>query len=181
MYTKHGRKNKLRKTTKGWHLCVEWKDGTTRWERLADIKESNPVEVAEYAAANSLFDAPAFVWWSPHVLKKRNIIIAAVTKRYQKRDHKFGIEAPKNWYDCVRLYKENDNTRWEDAVRKAMKNVRIAFKILNGTESFPTTYQEIRCYLIFDVKMEDFYRKARFVAGGHTTDTPHTMTYVSVL
>jgi hypothetical protein len=35
--------------------------------------------------------------------------------------------------------------------------------------------------MIFDVKMEDFRRNARFFAGGHTTDTPHTMTYASVL
>jgi hypothetical protein len=33
--------------------------------------------------------------------------------------------------------------------------------------------------MIFDVKMEDFHRKARFVAGGHTTDTPHAMNYAS--
>jgi hypothetical protein len=70
-----------------------------------DIKESNKVEVAEYAAAKSFIDAPDFVWWAPHVLKKRNIIIAAVTKRYHKRTHKFGIEVPKSWDDCVRLDK----------------------------------------------------------------------------
>jgi hypothetical protein len=70
MYSKHGSNKKVRKTTKGWHLCVEWKDGTTSWERLADLKESNPVEVAEYAAAKSLLGTPAFVWWAPHVLKK---------------------------------------------------------------------------------------------------------------
>jgi hypothetical protein len=34
--------------------------------------------------------------------------------------------------------------------------------------------------MIFDVKMEDFRGKARFVAGGHTTDTPHKMAHVSV-
>jgi hypothetical protein len=66
-------------------------------------------------------------------------------------------------------------------VRKEMKNFRIAFKILNGEESVPPNYQEIRCHIIFDVKMEDFRRKARFVAGGHTTDTPHAMTYASVV
>jgi hypothetical protein len=32
MYIKHGSNKKVRKTTKGWHLCVEWKDGTTSWE-----------------------------------------------------------------------------------------------------------------------------------------------------
>jgi hypothetical protein len=35
--------------------------------------------------------------------------------------------------------------------------------------------------MICDVNMEDFRRKARFVAGGHTTDAPHMMTYISVV
>jgi hypothetical protein len=61
-----------------------------------------------------------------------------------------------------------------------MKNVRIVFKILNGQESVPPTYQEIRCHTIFDV-IKDFRCKARFAAGGHKTDTPHAMTYESVL
>jgi hypothetical protein len=45
----------------------------------------------------------------------------------------------------------------------------------------PPTYQDIRCHMIFDVKMEDFRRKLRFVAVGKTSDTPHTMTYVIVV
>jgi hypothetical protein len=45
----------------------------------------------------------------------------------------------------------------------------------------PQTYKEIRCHMIFDVNMEDFHRKERFVAGGHTTDTPHAMTYAIVV
>jgi hypothetical protein len=77
------------------------------------------------------------------VLQKRTRSIAAVTKRYHKRTHKFGIEVPKSWDDCVKLDKENDNTLWQDAVRKDMKNVRIAFKILNGEESAHPTYQKI--------------------------------------
>jgi hypothetical protein len=99
---------------------------------VADLKESNPVEVAEYVTAKSLLVSPAFVWWAPHVLKKRSIISASVTKRYHKRNHKFGIEVPKSWDDCVILDKENYNTLWQYAVRKEKNNVRIAFKILNG-------------------------------------------------
>jgi hypothetical protein len=49
IYIKHGSKIQVRKTRIGWQLCVEWKYGTTSWERLTDTKESNPVEVAEYA------------------------------------------------------------------------------------------------------------------------------------
>jgi hypothetical protein len=41
-------------------------------------------------------------------------------------------------------------------------------------------FQEIECHIVFDVKM-DFTRKAHFVAGGHTTTTPSSMTYSSVV
>ena len=36
-------------TTKGWDLLVTWEDGSTTWVPLKDLRESNPVEVAEYA------------------------------------------------------------------------------------------------------------------------------------
>jgi hypothetical protein len=68
-------------TTKGWQLCVEWKDGSTTWERLADLKELYPIEVAEYAVARGLNKEPAFAWWVLSVLAKRNRIIAAVNRR----------------------------------------------------------------------------------------------------
>jgi hypothetical protein len=29
-----------RRTTKGWHSCIQWKDGSTSWEPLKDVKES---------------------------------------------------------------------------------------------------------------------------------------------
>jgi hypothetical protein len=35
--------------------------------------------------------------------------------------------------------------------------------------------------MVYDVKMEDFCRKAQFVAGGHMTETPATNTYASVV
>jgi hypothetical protein len=141
MYIKVGSNRQIRKKTKGWHLCVELKDGTTSWERLANLKGSNPVEVAEYAATKNLHDDPAFAWWVPHILKKRNRIIAAVTKMYHKRTHKFGIQVPKTWDEAVKLDEVNGNTLWQDASRKEMNNVRIAFKVLNGEEAIPPTYQ----------------------------------------
>jgi hypothetical protein len=116
-YIKHGSSKKVRKTTKGCHLCLEWKDGTTIWELLAYLKEINPVEVAEYAVVRKFLDA------IPYFLKKRSCIITDLTKQYHKQTHKFGIEVPKSWDDCVRLDKENFNTLCQDAVRKEMNNV----------------------------------------------------------
>jgi hypothetical protein len=35
--------------------------------------------------------------------------------------------------------------------------------------------------MVFDVKIEDFHRKAWFVAGGHITETPLSNTYASIV
>jgi hypothetical protein len=43
MHINHGSNKKVSRTTKGWNLFVEWKDGTTSWELLEELKESNPV------------------------------------------------------------------------------------------------------------------------------------------
>jgi hypothetical protein len=58
-----------------------------------------------------------------------------------------------------------------------MKEVRKAFDILPDDTTVPIGYQKIPCHMIFDVKMEDFKRKARLVAGGHWTTAPATITY----
>ena len=80
---------------------------------------------------------PAFNWWVPHVLKKRNRIISLVKKRiprYLKQNHKFGIEVPTSVKDALEIDKKNDNTYWANAIATEMKNVRAAIKILpDGT------------------------------------------------
>ena len=69
--TKTGTKRRW-ETTKGWELLIEWKDGSTNWVSLKDIKESYPVEVAEFALATRISMEPAFAWWVPFMLKERN-------------------------------------------------------------------------------------------------------------
>ena len=59
-----------RKTTIGWKLCVLWKDGTSTWECLMDLKESYPIDVAQYAIDNGIDDEPAFSWWVIHNKEK---------------------------------------------------------------------------------------------------------------
>ena len=177
--TVKGKKSR-RKTTKGWSLCIEWKDGTTSWERLADLKESNPVEVAEYAVAMGIEDQPAFQWWVPYTLNKRDRIISAVNSRYHKRAHKFGFRVPKTVHEAMEIDKENGDDRWAKSVKKEMDAVRIAFEIKDSPDR-PVGYERIGCHLIFDVKMEDFRFKARMVANGNETDTPAVLTYASVV
>jgi hypothetical protein len=72
--------------------------GSTSWETARDLKESHPVQVAEYAKTHKIDHEPAFNWWVPYVLKKRDRIISLIKRcntRYLKRMHKFRIEMPK--------------------------------------------------------------------------------------
>ena len=175
----------MRKSTAGWQLCVEWKDGSTSWQRLSDLKESHPVQVAEYAHSQSLMREPAFDWWAPHVLKRRDRIISLVKKRnarYLKKHEKYGIRLPKTVKEAIKTDEDNGNTLWQDAIAKEMKNVRPAFQVLENGQPLPNrNYQYVECHMIFDVKMEDFRRKARLVAGGHMTEAPAAITYASVV
>ena len=61
-----------------------------------------------------------------------------------------------------------------------MTNVSVAFHILDHDEEKPVGYEHINCHQIFDVKIE-FRRKARFVAGGHTTNPPAESSYAGVV
>jgi hypothetical protein len=171
-------------STISWQVCCQWKDGSTSWENLDDLKESHPLETTEYAVTHRIYHKPAFNWWVPHVLKKGDRIISLVCKRttrYLKRTHKFGIEVPMTVKEALDLDRKNGSTLWVDAIAKEMKEVCIAFNILPDGHSAPIGYQKIPCHMIFDVKMEDFRRKARLVAGGHQTKAPVTITYASVV
>mmetsp|Transcript_2487 Transcript_2487/g.3776 ORF Transcript_2487/g.3776 Transcript_2487/m.3776 type:complete len:81 (+) Transcript_2487:5443-5685(+) len=70
-----GNKLHKKKTTAGWDLEVEWRDGSTSWLSLKDLKNSNSVDVAEYAKANRINLEPAFDWWVHDVLKRREPLI----------------------------------------------------------------------------------------------------------
>lgn len=156
------------KTTKGWELCILWKDKSTSWVPLKDLKEGNPVQVAEFAIANGIAYEPAFAWWKREALKKRDRILSAVKTRYLKRMHKFGIQMPKTIHEAFEIDHET-GTDLRKAIKKEMKNVECAFEFLEPDTPIPIGYRKIPLHFVFDVKM-DFMRKARLVAAGHLTD-----------
>ena len=92
--------------------------------------------------------------------------------------------------EALQIDKETGTDFWWKAIQKEMKKVMIAFEydesltpdqIREGlAKGSYVGFQEIRCHMIFDVKM-DLTRKARFVAGGHLTEPPSSITYSSVV
>jgi diadenosine tetraphosphatase ApaH/serine/threonine PP2A family protein phosphatase len=87
---------------------------------------------------------------------------------------------PKTVSEALKLDEENGNSLWYDAIQKELKNIQVAFKFLEHGDPIPIGHKEIPCHIIFYIKM-DFTRKARFVAGGHKTDLPTSLTYSSVV
>ena len=76
---------------------------------------------------------------------------------------------------------------WTQAINKEMAKVKVAWEarddltpeeVRAGKVRDMIGFQEIGCHIVFDIKM-DFMRKARFVAGGHMTDTPAYSSVVS--
>lgn len=169
-----------KRTTRGWHICVEWKDGTTSWLSMKDVKESNPVMLAEYAVANKLVSEPAFNWWVPYTLKKRDRIIKAVKKRYFRKMEKFGIELPKSVKRALEIDHETGTKFWQEAIRKEVGTVLPALEVLEEGDRVPVGSTLIDLTIVFDVKM-DFTRKARICARGDQTDPPASITYASVV
>ena len=129
MVSNTGRKS-LRKSTKGWDFLCLWKDGSTTWAPLRYLKESNPVDIADYVVDNRSSEESAFAWWVPYTLKKRDHIIAKVRSSLLKKSHTFGVEVTTSAKEAYKLDKKNNNTLWRDAIKKEMTNVSIAFHIL---------------------------------------------------
>jgi hypothetical protein len=74
---------------------LEWRDGSSDWVPLKDLKDTHPIELAEYAVANKIADESAFAWWVSFCLNKWNRIINKVRSKYWRTTHKYGIRLPK--------------------------------------------------------------------------------------
>jgi hypothetical protein len=69
---------------------------------------------------------------------------------------------------------------WRMAIEKEMKNVMPAFELCDD-DKMPVGYKKIQCHMVFDVKIGDLTRKARFCANGNETDPPKESTFSTVV
>jgi hypothetical protein len=91
------------------------------------MKESYPVQLAEYADHARIAEGPAFAcWWVPYTLRKCNrMIIANVKSKYWIRTDKIGIKIPKNVAEACSFDAENGKR----SGGTQSKNVRPAFEV----------------------------------------------------
>ena len=154
---------------------------------MCEVKNASPVETVEYAVAAKINQEPAFKWWVSKTLKKCQAIVAKVKSRYWRTSHKFGVELPHSVEEAYKLDEKNGNDYWRKAMKKEMSCIHVAFeKWVDGTTQEEAKqklirYQEVRCHMIFDIKMSGLVQKAQLVTGGHMMDTPSSITYSSVV
>ena len=65
-----------KKTTFGWELLPQMKEGLSKWVLLKDIKKSNPAELYTFEVENKTDHKPAFSWCVSFTLRKWNRIVS---------------------------------------------------------------------------------------------------------
>ena len=103
-------------------------DGSTNWIQIKEIKDSNPIEVAEYAVVNHIQYEPAFAWWVSKVTMRSNRIISKVKLKDWRTTHKFSIHLPKTDKEEFRFEKEAGNYYWERAPNKEISKVKVVWQ-----------------------------------------------------
>jgi hypothetical protein len=116
----------------------------------------------------------------PFTIKKRDWILSKVKAPYFRKLQKFGIELPKTIKRAYEIDAETGTTFWHDVLQKEIGVILAAVKVLESDDNAPVGFQEIPCHVVFDIKMY-FSCKARFVTGGHVTETPEVQIYASVV
>ena len=96
-------------TTKGWKICVLWKDGSTDWIALKDLKIYYPIGLADFAQLHGIHEEAAFSRWIPYVERKRKAMISKMKSKYWQRTHKYGIKIPKSVKEAYKFDEENGN------------------------------------------------------------------------
>jgi len=159
---------------------VEWKDGTTSWLPLKEIKETNPIEVASYAISNRIDAEPAFDWWVHDILHKKERLIKLSQKRAIRTGYKFGLRVPDNVSEAIELDRTSGNTLWHDAIMKEMTIVRVAFELKEKGSAHLAIGHKL-------IPMRDNLRhknglqeEGTIGIRGHLTDPPNSLIYSSV-
>jgi len=91
--------------------------------------------VAQYAENNGLDKEEAF-WWVAYTLKKATRIVAKIKAR-NVRLEKVGIKVPRSVEEALEFDRHSHTTFWKDAIDKEMRNIEVAFRVLEEGERAP--------------------------------------------
>ena len=167
-----------------WELLIEWSSGETTWEPYSTIFEDDPVTVALYAEKHGLTNSwPGCKRYIKNRKTMARMVMQTRLKNFRNRPkYKFGVQIPRNHEEAMKLDAINGNSNWANAEQLEISQLNDydSFQDLGKGAPVPDGYKKIRCHFVYDQK-HDGRAKARFVAGGHMTDTPSDSIYSGVV
>ena len=83
----------------------------------------------------------------------------------KNKTHKYIIEVTNNVLDAYSIERVNVNVYWRKSIAKEMKNVLIAFDILDEFEDVPENLKSLGLHLVFDVNMYSTHKEILMVEG----------------
>ena len=164
------------RTTFGWKLLGKLADDSKSWISLKDMKEANPVDLANFFNTCDTTNNTNFVWWVPYNLCKQDFILSKIKASIHKKAHKYSIEILTKIYHTNSIDRENKNTLLQDEISKQMTNTGVASEVLAECQSAPPTWSKVTGNLVQYLKM-DFTKKPMWVLHEHKTTYPIGYTY----
>jgi hypothetical protein len=169
-----------------YDVKIRWGDGTTQWNDLKSTFQDDPVSVALYAKRNGLLDTLGWKNCKPYVKNKKKLarmIHQARLKSNRTRPvYKYGTQVPRSHDEAVKIDEKHGNAEWQDAEKLEIEQLfeYDTFNDIGKDTDTPEGHTKIPVHFVYDVK-HDGRHKARFVAGGHRTETPVDSVYSGVV
>jgi hypothetical protein len=88
--------------------------------------------------------------------------------------------SPSTVEETLRIDVDIGTNFWRKPIENKMRNVMPAFEFRAGNK-MQLGYKMIGCHMVFDVKIGDLTRKARFCANGNETEPPKDSTISTVV
>ena len=190
---------------------VRWFTDEFTQEELIDMKIDYPRMTASYIVANvkprSKSGRDSNIGWAKKVLRDYRRAIRRIARLYDfyldEHDNiqkvrrskkkkakkvkraskmKYGIVVPRNVKKAIALDEKNEDTYWQDAMKKEVDALveLDCFSFKEKGFNPGEEYQPTILFMVFDVK-QDLRRKARLVAGGHLVDPLEHEVYSSTV
>ena len=160
----------------------------TTWEPIKNIRETDPITLANYAKKKKIMNLKGWKWAKDYVNNGRTINLLKRILRVNKKKtrsgtiYQFGVAVPRNTRQAYLFDQQNGNTAWADAIDDEMEKLDTfeTFRMLPTGEQAPSDYSRIPLHMCFAVKW-DRRRKARLVAGGNWTSPEGVENYSGVV
>ena len=110
------------------YVLVDWETGEKTYEPLSVLVADDPVTCATYAKQNDLLHIDGWKRFR-NLAKRDKILTRAVPQSKIRQASRSNKYIPKSYKEALEFDKENNNTKWADAIRDEKDFIKVTEKI----------------------------------------------------